>query len=494
MGVIQRQTIKGTVYSYIGVLLGFVNLVLLSPKIFTTDEIGVTQLMVAMAVIMAQISSLGFNNVTVRLFPYFRNKDQGHHGYPGLGLIVSLSGFILFLIFMVLARSFLIEQNSDKSELFARYIDWLIPLVLFLIFFNFFDTYARVLYKAALGSFLRDVLMRSLNFILIIAFYFGRIDFGTYLKLFIITYCVAAALLFLYLLYNGHISLTVNFSFINATLRKDMIMVALFGLIAGLSGVAKLSFDKLMVKHYLDLSSVGIYSIAFYFGTLILIPYRAMSKISSTVIAEAWKDNNLTLIHEVYKKSSINQVVFGMFVFLIVWLNTDSMLIYLPDIYSTGKYVILFIAISNLFEVTSGVNIQIILTSRYYRYNTWFMILLLVSIIISNIILIPLYGINGAALATLFSSFIYTLSRIIFLLVRYRMLPFSWKHIYVVLITIILLFTIGLVPHLANWLVDILMRTVIISIFYLVLNLIFSTSEELKNVFYTVMNTIFRKK
>ena len=494
MGVIQRQTIKGTIYSYIGVLLGFVNLVLLSPKIFTTDEIGVTQLMVAMAVIMAQISSLGFNNVTVRLFPYFRNKDQGHHGYPGLGLLVSLLGFILFMIFMAATRSFLIEQNSDKSELFARYVDWLVPLVLFLIFYNFFDTYARVLYKAALGSFLRDVLMRSLNFILIIAFYFGIIDFGTYLKLFIITYCIAAGLLFFYLLYYGHISLRVNFSFINTSLRKDMIMVALFGVIAGLSGVAKLSFDKLMVNHYLDLSSVGIYSIAFYFGTLILIPYRAMSKISSTVIAEAWKNNNLFLIREIYKKSSINQAVFGMFVFLIVWLNTDSMLIYLPDIYSTGKYVILFIALSNLFEVISGVNIQIILTSRYYRYNTWFMILLLVSIIVSNIILIPLYGINGAALATLFSSFLYTLSRIIFLMARYRMLPFSKKHISVILITILLLFGVGMIPHLSNWLADILMRTFIISILYMALNLIFNTSEEMKNVFYTVMNTIFRKK
>ena len=494
MGVIQRQTIKGTIYSYIGVLLGFVNLVLLSPKIFTTDEIGVTQLMVAMAVIMAQISSLGFNNVTVRLFPYFRNKDQGHHGYPGLGLLVSLLGFILFMIFMAATRSFLIEQNSDKSELFARYVDWLVPLVLFLIFYNFFDTYARVLYKAALGSFLRDVLMRSLNFILIIAFYFGIIDFGTYLKLFIITYCIAAGLLFFYLLYYGHISLRVNFSFINTSLRKDMIMVALFGVIAGLSGVAKLSFDKLMVNHYLDLSSVGIYSIAFYFGTLILIPYRAMSKISSTVIAEAWKNNNLFLIREIYKKSSINQAVFGMFVFLIVWLNTDSMLIYLPDIYSTGKYVILFIALSNLFEVISGVNIQIILTSRYYRYNTWFMILLLVSIIVSNIILIPLYGINGAALATLFSSFLYTLSRIIFLMARYRMSPFSKKHISVILITILLLFGVGMIPHLSNWLADILMRTFIISILYMALNLIFNTSEEMKNVFYTVMNTIFRKK
>ena len=40
MGIIQRQSIKGSIYSYIGAGLGFLNLAILSPKFFTTDQIG----------------------------------------------------------------------------------------------------------------------------------------------------------------------------------------------------------------------------------------------------------------------------------------------------------------------------------------------------------------------------------------------------------------------------------------------------------------------
>ena len=42
MGLIAKQTIKGSIYSYLGAFIGFVNVALLMPQIFTTDEIGLT--------------------------------------------------------------------------------------------------------------------------------------------------------------------------------------------------------------------------------------------------------------------------------------------------------------------------------------------------------------------------------------------------------------------------------------------------------------------
>ena len=68
MGIVQRQTIRGTAWSYLGALLGFINIILLSPKIFTAGEIGVVQLLLSFATIMAQFASLGFTNVINRLF------------------------------------------------------------------------------------------------------------------------------------------------------------------------------------------------------------------------------------------------------------------------------------------------------------------------------------------------------------------------------------------------------------------------------------------
>ncbi len=490
MGVIQRQTIKGTLYSYLGVGLGFVNLVILSPKIFSTDQIGVIQVLVAMAVILAQFASLGFNNVSIKMFPYFRDKESKHHGYLGLGFVISLIGFVIFSFLILLGKPIIIQQNADKSALLTDYIDWIIPLVFLFLYYNLLDTYARVMYKAALGSFLREVLIRIINLGLIVSVYIGWIDFRTYVILYILSYSITIVILGVYLISTGQVSFKIDLSLLR-NLKAEMITVALFGMIAGLSGVAKLSFDKLMINRFMDLSATGVYSIAFYFGTLILIPQRAMSKISSTVISEAWKSGDRDLISRTYYQSSINQFVVGTFVFLIVWLNVDSMLSYLPDIYTQGKYVILFIALANLIEVLAGVNIQIIITSEYYKYQTYFMILLLVSIVITNVILIPIMGINGAAIATLISSLIYTSSRVIFLFQRYSFQPFRLNH-FKVLIILVLLLLLGIyVPHFSNWIIDIVIRSFAISLLYMLLNLIFKTSNELISIYRLLIKKIF---
>ena len=490
MGVIQRQTIKGTLYSYLGVGLGFVNLVILSPKIFSTDQIGVIQVLVAMAVILAQFASLGFNNVSIKMFPYFRDKESKHHGYLGLGFVISLIGFVIFSFLILLGKPIIIQQNADKSALLTDYIDWIIPLVFLFLYYNLLDTYARVMYKAALGSFLREVLIRIINLGLIVSVYIGWIDFRTYVILYILSYSITIIILGVYLISTGQVSFKIDLSLLR-NLKAEMITVALFGMIAGLSGVAKLSFDKLMINRFMDLSATGVYSIAFYFGTLILIPQRAMSKISSTVISEAWKSGDRDLISRTYYQSSINQFVVGTFVFLIVWLNVDSMLSYLPDIYTQGKYVILFIALANLIEVLAGVNIQIIITSEYYKYQTYFMILLLVSIVITNVILIPIMGINGAAIATLISSLIYTSSRVIFLFQRYSFQPFRLNH-FKVLIILVLLLLLGIyLPHFSNWIIDIVIRSFAISLLYMLLNLIFKTSNELISIYRLLIKKIF---
>lgn len=489
MGVIQRQTIKGTLYSYLGVGLGFVNLVILLPQIFSTDQIGLVQVLVAMAVVLAQFASLGFNNVTIKMFPYFRDGEKKHNGYLGLGFIVSLVGFAVFSILILLGRPLIIAQNTEKSSLLIDYVDWIIPLVFLFLYYNLLETYARVMYKAALGSFLREVLIRIFNLALIVASMMGWIDFSTYVKLYILSYSVTILILGVYLIMTGHVSFKIDYVLLSKY-RKEMITVAMFGLIAGLSGVAKLSFDKLMINRFMDLSAAGVYSIAFYFGTLILIPQRAMSKISSTVISEAWKTGDLGLISRTYYQSSINQFVVGSFIFLLVWLNIDSMFSYLPEAYAQGKYVILFIALANLVEVIAGVNIQIIITSEYYRYQSYFMILLLFCIVVTNMILIPLMGINGAAIATLISSFIYTSSRIIFLYRKYRSQPFGFNHLKVLLILVLIIIPGILAPHFSNWILDILVRSVIISLVYLALSLLLRTSDELLSVYKTTIKKI----
>ena len=173
MGIIRKQSIYGTLYSYIGVILGFVVTAILFPRILSTEQVGLLKVLVAYSVLFAQFAGLGFNAVTVKLFPYFRDEKNKHHGFLGLTLLVSIAGFIIAALAFLLMRTYLIEQSEGKSELFNDYFYYVIPLIFFTLLFNVFDTYYRVLYNATKGIFVKEVVQRVGLLVVILIFYFG---------------------------------------------------------------------------------------------------------------------------------------------------------------------------------------------------------------------------------------------------------------------------------------------------------------------------------
>jgi len=85
---IQKQTIKGSIYTYIGVFLGFVINVFIFAKLLKIEEIGFLKLLVHFVLIFSNVAALGFNSVITRLFTYFRDKEKNHNGFLFLTFFV----------------------------------------------------------------------------------------------------------------------------------------------------------------------------------------------------------------------------------------------------------------------------------------------------------------------------------------------------------------------------------------------------------------------
>jgi O-antigen/teichoic acid export membrane protein len=451
MGIIQRQSIKGSIYSYIGAGLGFLNLAILSPKFFTTDQIGLTQVLVSVATIFAQLGTLGFNSVTSRLFPYFRSKEEGHHGFLRMQTLVGAAGFLVVLVLYLLLRGYLIEKNIEKSALFTEYIDLLIPLILLLLAHTLMDSYNRILYNATLGTFLREVVVRIMNLGFILMFWFDLISFQTYVYLFIASLGVPPALITVYLSLTGELSLKRDRGYVDTGLRKQIIDVSIFGIIAGMSGIALVNIDKYMVTQLLGLSNTGIYSIAYYFGTLVLLPSRALTKISVTLLAQAWKDEDTGQIESIYRKSCLNQYIVGGLLFILLVGNLGNIFQILPPEYSDGKWTIIFIGLANVLNMLSGVSMHVIGTSAHYRYQNYWMIMFIVLVVVTNLIFIPLMGITGAALASLVSTTFFTLVKFWFLKWKFGLQPYNTSYLWITLITTGALAVSFLIPTMAFW-------------------------------------------
>ena len=481
MGIIIKQSIKGSIWSYVGVAIGFVTTAYLYPNYLSTEMVGLFGLLLSYAILFAQFSSLGINGVTSRLFPYFRDKEKAHNGYLFIVFLVTALGFVLFLIAYFIFSPHLIESNIEKSELFANYAYLLVPLTFFTLLYFVLDVYNKLLYNAVLGTYLQEFFQRLLIFLVVITYAFGLINTQLLVLFFAIAVCAKGIYLIIYLLTKGEFSLKPKPNFVSKKLKKEIISVAMYSILTGLGGSIVFSIDKIIINQFLGLSSTGIYTIAFFFGALVVIPSRTLLKISGTLIAEAWKRDDRKYILNIYSRSCINQFIIAAFLFGGIWINIDNILVILGPDYTGAKWVIFFIGIANVVEMATGANAQIIAFSKHYRISLYFILVLIVLVIVSMVLFLPKWGITGAAIAIAVSIIANNTMRYVFILRKFKMQPFTLKFLLIPVAFGVAYFSSNLLNQL-QLIPDIFIRSIIFTIVFGGVILLFKVSEDIDNI------------
>lgn len=479
MGEIFKQSAKGSIYIYIGVLLGFVITGVLYPRLLTPEEIGLINVLIAYSTIIAKLGGLGMQQVITRMFPYFRDEKNKHHGFLLLTLLVSAAGFLLVVIAYFFLKDILLDMGGERSGLFTHYVDMIIPLVLFSMLFGVFDNYYKVLYNAVKGTFYQEVVKRIFVLGAILAYYFSVYEFQG----FILAYVLIAAVPFLGLAFSlknsGKFYLKPDFGYMDKKLRREISDVALFGILAGASGIIVLQIDRIMVYNITnDLGQTGVYSIAFFFGSLVQKPAKALTKISSVFVSEAWKNNRLGEIKDLYTKSAVNQILIGLILLIGLVVNLGNIFQFLPKEYAGGEWIVVLVGLAYLVDMGAGINGQIINNSKYYRWQTYLILALVVMVVVSNLIFIPIYGILGAAIATLVSKTLFNFTKFIFIWVKWRMQPFNNSVIKILLMGAVALAAGWFLPTMNNYIIDMIVRSTITAATYGLGALLLRPSED----------------
>ncbi|MFW6019020.1 MAG: lipopolysaccharide biosynthesis protein [Bacteroidales bacterium] len=467
MGEIFKQSAKNSIYIYLGVFLGFVITGVLYPKLLAPEQIGLIQVLIGYSVIIGKIGGLGMQQVTIRLFPYFRDEKNRHHGFLALILLITLAGFVIIGSLYVIFRDVIVGMGKDNSGLFVHYVDLIIPLVLFNMLFHLFDNYYKVLYDAVTGTFYQEVVKRVFILIGILLYYFNVYEFQGFVYAYVLIAAIPFLALSISLKFSNRIYLKTEFSYLTPKLKKEITSVAVFGLLSGVSGRFVMHIDKIMVLNLTDsLSATGIYSIAFFFGALVQKPARALIKISGVYIAEAWKENNLIEIKNLYKKSANNQMLIGLLLFIGLMVNLNNIFEFLDETYQQGRIVIVFIALSFLIDMSAGINGQIISTSKYYRWQAYLQLGLIVCIVLFNVLFIPVYGIAGAALATLLAKTLFSLAKFLFIYITWKLQPFDLQFLKIIIIGILAFLAGWFLPGMDNYILDIIVRSTLTAAIY----------------------------
>ena len=155
-----------------------------------------------------------------------------------------------------------------------------------------------------------------------------------------------------------------------------------------------------------------------------------------------------------------------MLLFLGIWTNIGNIFEIIGPAYISGKWVIFFIGLGSLIDLTTGANSSILGSSKYYKVQTLFLVGLVVLTVIANFLLIPRYGITGAAVGNAISLTILNIARFLFLFYKYKLQPFNIRFVYVAFIGGVCYIISRYLPSFSNYLLDIFVRSSMVVILF----------------------------
>lgn len=420
MGVIIRQGFKSTIVSYTGVLIGALNQLVLAPEFLKPEEIGLREVLLSSAMGLTILAQLGVQYVMSRYFVYFEDEKRQHNGFLLLSLLVGLVGTLLCALLFGLFKADFLRLFQADIGLIGGFAWLIMPLTGLLVVHAILETWARLHLRIVANAVAREVLLRVSQTSLMLAYGFGYISFDLFILGFVASYLLAIAFLLAYLVYDQRLYLHPTYLKIPAGLGKEMAKYAIWVMIGGAGYIVAERIDGVMLAWLGNLKQTGIYAISFFIATLIEMPRRAIAQLSTTIVARQWKEQDFAGMQKLYQQVSLNQLLMGGLLFLLIWTSIDGLFQLMPNghIYAQGKYVVLFIGLSRVIDMFFGINNEVILNSPYYRFSLISIVFLAIISFLTNYLMIPAFGITGAATGTILSMLLYNLLKSSF--IRYR--------------------------------------------------------------------------
>ena len=466
MGSIQKQAIQNTIISYSGVVIGFVNTLVLQPKMLSAEELGLTRILYSISVLIAMLFPLGLNAFSIKYFPKFRNPENGHNGYFGLLLRIALMGFVIISILVFLLKGTILAKYQN-SPLFIEYFSCIFPMSLFIGLITVLNVYSSCLFKTSFPSFLNEVFIRLFTMVIVSLYFLKMISFSVFIILFTASFGVQLVFLLIYFLKVDTISLRVNWKFVKTfEIKKTINYVILLSLAALASMAIRNNIDTLFIGSYLNLEQVAIYSVAFLIASMIEVPAGALAKIADPKISDAITRNDHKLIKEVYYKSTRLMMIMGGILFIGICINIKDLLTFLPVKYQAGANVVIIISISALSNMATGMNSSIIFYSEKYKQGSVMLIGMIILSVMLNMMLIPVWGIEGAAVATGTSLLLSNVFKTLIIYRGYKLQPFG-GYIFIVLALIGACIGVNyLLPEIHNKIFDMIFHSAVVTLIY----------------------------
>ncbi|AOW09717.1 oligosaccharide flippase family protein [Flavobacterium gilvum] len=486
MGIVLNQSFKNTIITYIGFGIGGISTLFLFPPILGKTFYGLSNYILSCANVIMPLFAIGMQNTLVKFYSQCKSEKERNEFLS----FTVLFPILLIVLIILIGLCFYDEISffvTKKNPIVKDFI-WLIPVIgICMAYFEIFYAWARVHMYSVFGNFIKEVGLRLFSLIALFGIYFKwitAVDFiyltaGIYLVAFLVT-----------MFYAFRIKKPV-FQFTIPHNVKSILEYTSYIILSGSVANLLLDGDKIMLNQYMKIENIAFYSVATYIALVISVPSRAMHQIVYPITAKLMHDNKHDELNDLYKKTSINLQIVGGFVMLCIFVNIDQLYEMMPAEYRGGIVVVFMIGLSKYFDLILGNNNAIIFNSKYYRAVLFLGVGLVILTVILNMIFIPLLGIIGSAIATLLSITCYSIAKLLFVVKRMHLYPFTKETLHSIAITFVVFLMFYFWKFPVNPIIGICLKSILVTIVYVIVNYKFVVSPEINQ---TLDKVLFKLK
>lgn len=419
MGIVLKQSFQNTVTTFIGFAFGAVNTLFLYTNILEPKFYGLVTFILATGAILMPLMALGIHNTIIKY--YSVQSEQSKNGFLTLMLLSPLMILgtlsLLTWIFYEPIALFLSKENPIVKD----YVWYVFLVGMAMAYFEIFYALSKVYFKSVFGNFMKEVFARICVSILLAFLYFEVISLDFFLKALVGVYLLRTLCMKLYAFSLHRPVLDFKFPKESRTILGYGILMILGGSVA----LILLEVDKFMINQFIVLDNVAYYSVAGYIASSIVVPARAMNQITYPMTANYLNTGNFFELEQLYKKTSLTSFIASGLLFVLIILNIEDLFLMLPEDYRGGFFIVLLIGMAKVFDSILGNINAVLYYSEYYKVVLLIGICFALATILLNLWLIPVYGIEGAALASFLSIIIFNLAKLIFVKLKFDFLPFT---------------------------------------------------------------------
>ena len=431
MGIVQKDAIKTSMLSLVGLVLGYLNKGILFILLFSTAQVGVINLLLNVGLLFAQFANLGTTYSTWRFFPFFRNQEKRHYGFLLANSLLVALGLVIFGALLYGLQDTVIATYQEKSALFTSYFHLILPLGIALVYFQLFENYLRGMQQNILPVFLQEIVLRFCTTILLFLYWFQYLNFSEFIWVYIFIHFIPTLYLLVYLLKRKELTLRISHIQIPKKFQGIMLSYTGFSYVNALATLLVISMDALMIAKFRGLSETGIYTTMLFLISAIIFPYRAILRVATPLIALQWKERNKSAMQALYQKSSSVGLLLSLLGFLAIWIVIDELFTLIPA-YAAGKWVFFFLMMGRIVDMYFGLNAVIFSTSKKYRIDLFFTLFLILGVYLANLWLIPIFGMVGAAISTSAAYLFYNIFRGYYIYSAYDLNPYTKSQLYLI--------------------------------------------------------------